>query len=142
MTAETMSSIQSGDYALLTSKARAILDILLFEYEASGAEGLTRRQIAHHLGQRRLYPHDDRALHTLADLGLIAIYTETRRYAMARRFDDASILQMSGIAMHTRYHVHTLNEFAYGEVRALLGYAPTQSGGLRGLLGRLRQRSD
>ncbi len=137
-----MFSFQSGDYGLLTSKARAILDILLLDYEAYGTRGLTRRQIAHELGQRRLYPHDDRALHTLADLGLIYISTETRRAAWARAYDDDSFLHVNGIAMYTRYHVHWLNEWAYDEVRALLGYATAERGdGLPGLLKRLLKRT-
>jgi hypothetical protein len=57
------------DYESLRPKGRAILNALVEDYELNGDEGLTRRQIAQQLGQARLYPHDDRAIKRLEELG-------------------------------------------------------------------------
>jgi hypothetical protein len=139
MYALPVSSVESGEHALLSLKGRAILSILLSDYERHGLRGLTRRQIAYHLRQRRLYPHDDRAIRTLAGLGLIDVTTETRRAWNARALDDDRVQwERKHIAMNVPYHVHTLNELAYDDVRALLGYAPPRASGgvLRGILDR------
>ena len=68
-----MSRSLADTYLQLTGKCRTILAILVAEFDTSGEQGLTRRQIAERLGQYRLYPHDDRAIKQLEALGFIHI---------------------------------------------------------------------
>lgn len=138
-----MSNVTNGVYALLSPKARGILSILLRDYEGFGRRGLTRRQIARHLRQRRLYPHDDRALRTLHGLGLVELHTESRGAAYARALDDDQVrFERGDIALYVRYYVFCLDELAYEDARTLLGYAssPQPDAPLRSLLGRLRSQ--
>ena len=66
-----MLSVVQEDYANLTPKGRLILAALVGDYDTTGEEGLTRRQIADRLGQAKLYPHDDKALRQLEEVGFV-----------------------------------------------------------------------
>lgn len=102
-------------YAGTTDKGRAILAAL---YRADDA--LTRRDIAHQLAQRKLYPHDDRALQRLVALGLVYQTFHRIRDDMVEMYQDESIYQLRQIWLYTRYYRYRLNPSARPTIRALL----------------------
>jgi hypothetical protein len=110
----------ANTYATLSPKGRAILSMLVADYERNGNEGLTRRQIAEQLGQVRLYPHDDRAIKRLDDEGFINISEQRLGELWADEYGDFRVYRRNHITRHTIYHVHWLNEFCYTTVRPLL----------------------
>lgn len=110
---ETMFSYVIEDYNKLTPKGRLILLILVDDYAENDEDGLTRREIAHRLGQHRLNPHDDKALRQLEDLGYIFVSVERKGDVLARQYDDYSFLRSKRIEMHTRFHIIWLNGAFY-----------------------------
>jgi hypothetical protein len=108
------------DYVKFTPKAKAILSILLVDYELNETEGLTRKQIAHHLGQARLYPHDDRAIRQLEQANLVFVASRRLGTALAYQYHDTSFLQSKHISMYTRFHIHWLNGIYYDYLIYLL----------------------
>lgn len=100
-------------YDNLSPKGRAILTILIADYELHDNEGLTRRQIAEQLGQVRLYPHDDRAIKRLEDIGFIYISEERLGRFLAQQYNDFSFIHSNNIRNQTIFHIHWLNIVFY-----------------------------
>jgi len=100
-------------YESLTPKGRAILAILLTDYELNGEDGLTRHAVADQLGQRRLYPHDDRAIRQLEALGFIFISRERLGDTWGQAYGDDSLMRTGTITDYTIHHIHWLNAAVY-----------------------------
>lgn len=107
-------------YADFTPKGRLILRVLVDAYSSNGDEGLTRRQIAHALGQARLYPHDDKALKQLESADLIHVSAHRLRDYLAQHWNDASIMESDQIRMYTVIHLHWLNGAYYAPLIRLI----------------------
>ena len=89
-------------YAGTSEKGRALLAVLMH------ADTLTRRELAAELGQHRLYPHDDRALHRLEGLGVVYVTVHRIRDELAEMYQDNSIYQLRQIQLYTRYYRYGL----------------------------------
>lgn len=102
-----LTQVVLADYKQLTPKGRLILAALVSTY---GDDGLTRSQIAERLGQARLYPHDDKAIRQLEEVGFVHIYQE-RLGDRAESFWDypEGRQRRRSINFYTLYHVHVLN---------------------------------
>jgi hypothetical protein len=112
-------NIFQESYSTLSPKGRAILSILVADYERNGDEGLTRRQIAEQLGQLRLYPHDDRAIKRLQDEGFIYISEQQLGDLGATEYGYYSP-RRNNVNRYTVFHVHWLSQFCYSSVVELL----------------------
>ena len=105
-------------YNDLTLKGHLILRILLDHY--GDENGLTRRQIAQALGQRRLYPHDDKALQQLESAGFVHVSVHRLRDYLAQHLRDDSVLKARQIRMYTVFHLYWLNGAYYAPLVALI----------------------
>lgn len=110
------------DYASLSPKGRLILSVLVRHYARNGDDALTRQQLAEHIGQYRLYPHDDRAIHRLRYFGWIFISEDMLgNYSGESDYADYGVPRpRRNITYYTRFHVHWLNGDYYHPLVKLL----------------------
>jgi hypothetical protein len=111
-------------YTDTSPKGRRLLAALL------SGDDLTRRQLAARIGQRRLYPHDDHALHRLESLNVVYVTVTQLRDEMARAYDDDSFYRRREIYLYVRLYRYSLNMAYAGPLADLLArdglYSPPQ----------------
>jgi hypothetical protein len=88
--------------------------ILLALDEGAGADfmSVTRQELARRLGQRRLYPHDDKLIRELAAAEVVYVYRERLLHYVMRTWGSNGFVSYNGrhpINMYGRFNTMTIN---------------------------------